>query len=292
MGDDLRGPVRASDAIARGELSRHQRRSRFGTVFHNVAAAKGAHLTAAEKARAAWLWSSERGVLVGRSAAAVHGSYWIDPTLPAELVHSNRHAPSGLVLRADRLAGDEICLVDGMRVSTPPRTAFDLARRLPQVDAVAAVDALARATGLQLGDVARILDRYPKFRGVRRAEQVMELVDAGAQSPKESWLRIVLIRAGFPRPQTQIPVRDESGSLVAYLDMGWAGLKVAVEYDGDQHRSDRLQYVKDVRRIEMLESMGWIIVRVNAEDHPNFIIERVTRAFSRRVGASSVSASA
>ena len=55
---------------------------------------------------------------------------------------------------------------------------------------------------------------------------------AGAQSPKETWLRLVLIQAGLPRPQTQIPVYDEFGEVIAYLDMGWEDVKVAVEYDG------------------------------------------------------------
>ena len=68
------------------------------------------------------------------------------------------------------------------------------------------------------------------------------LFDAGAQSPKETWLRLLLIQAGLPRPQTQIPVRDEFGEAIAYLDMGWEDMKVAVEYDGEQHRSDRRQY--------------------------------------------------
>lgn len=50
----------------------------------------------------------------------------------------------------------------------------------------------------------------------------------------------------------------------AYLDMGWEEPMVAVEYEGDQHRTDRRQYVKDIRRIETLERMGWIVVRVVA----------------------------
>jgi len=92
-----------------------------------------------------------------------------------------------------------------------------------------------------------------------------------------------LIQAGLPRPQTQIPVLNEFGSAIAYLDMGWEDVKVAVEYDGEQHRSDRRQYSWDVRRLEMLERLGWIVIRVLAGDRPAEVVGRVRAALARRV---------
>jgi very-short-patch-repair endonuclease len=148
--------------------------------------------------------------------------------------------------------------------------------------AVAGIDALARAVEVKAADVELLARRYPGRRGITRARQAIELFDAGAQSPKESWLRVVLMQAGLPRPQTQIPVRDEFGSAVAYLDMGWEDVKVAVEYDGEQHRTDRRQYSWDVRRLEMLHSLGWIVVRVVAGDRPAEIVSRVRAALARR----------
>jgi very-short-patch-repair endonuclease len=64
--------------------------------------------------------------------------------------------------------------------------------------------------------------------------------------------------------------------------MGWEDIKVAVEYDGDQHRTSRTQYVKDIRRLELLEHMGWIVVRIIAEDRRDDIIRRVHDARARR----------
>jgi very-short-patch-repair endonuclease len=69
---------------------------------------------------------------------------------------------------------------------------------------------------------------------------------------------------------------------VAFLDMGWEEFKVAVEYDGDHHRKDRRQYVKDIARIRMLEEMGWIIIRVIAEDRPAEWLARVEAALISR----------
>ena len=69
---------------------------------------------------------------------------------------------------------------------------------------------------------------------------------------------------------------------MALLDMGWRDFKVAVEYDGDHHRKDRRQYVKDIARLRMLEALGWIVIRVIAEDKPRDVIARVEAALIRR----------
>ncbi len=82
-----------------------------------------------------------------------------------------------------------------------------------------------------------LVDRYPRAHGNKRARSLIDMMDGGAESPKESWLRLVLISAGLPPPTTQIKVTD--GPFVAYLDMGWETPMVAVEYDGDHHRLDR-----------------------------------------------------
>ncbi len=100
------------------------------------------------------------------------------------------------------------------------------------------------------------------------------LVDSGAASPKETWLRLLLIDAGLPIPTTQLPVVDGYWP-VAFLDVGWEQWKVAVEYDGDHHRSDRGQYVKDQGRLRKLEAMGWIVIGVIAEDRSDDVVRRV-----------------
>ncbi len=182
----------------------------------------------------------------------------------------------------DRLEEDEVTLVDGVPVTSPARTALDLGCWYPMDKAVAAIDALMRATDLKLADVEALPQRYPARRGIRRARVAMGLADPGAQSPKETWLRLLLVRAGLPRPQTQIAISDEFGDVIAYLDMGWDEVKVAVEYDGEQHRTDLRQYTWDIRRLEMLERRGWIVIRVVAGDRQEDILRRVRAALAQR----------
>lgn len=275
-------PFLGSEALAARRLTRHQLRTRYRALHQDVYVPVDAHMTAVLRAKACWLRSRRRGILAGFSASALHGARWIDPSRPAEIIDTNRRKASGVRVWEERIEPDEITVVNGMRVTTAARTALDLGRRCRLSEAVAAIDALARATELKMADLELVVDRNRGRPGIKAARAAIELVDSGAQSPRETWLRLLLISAGFPRPQTQIPVCNEWGVVEAYLDMGWEDIKVAVEYDGDHHRSSRSQYVRDIRRLDMLERHGWIVVRVIAEDRPDDIIRRVARARGRR----------
>jgi hypothetical protein len=271
-------PFIGREAIDAGHLTRHQLRSRFTSVYPGVYVATGADVNARQRAKAAWLWSRRRGVLAGRSAAAVHGAKWQDDRAPAEMLYANRHSPNGIRTWADMIADDEIELIDGMQVTTAARTALDLARRHPLDPAVASIDALLRATRTKMADVAVLASRYQGHKGSRRAAAALDLVDPGAESPRETSLRLLIVRAGFRRPETQIPVIDQFGQIVARVDMGWADLKVAIEYDGDHHWTDRRQLAYDIRRTELLRELGWIVVRVTAEDTRATIRHRIENA--------------
>ena len=93
---------------------------------------------------------------------------------------------------------------------------------------------------------------------------------------------MLFIDSGLPRPTTQIPVVEGRGRLVLMLDMGWEEFMVAAEYDGDQHRTSRPQYVKDVRVLPKLERMGWIVIRVLKEDRDDEVIDRARTALISR----------
>lgn len=271
-----------SEAVAAGVASQSQLRRQYIRIFRDVYVSEGTELTPAIRARAAWLWSRRRGTIAGFSAAALHGSKWVESARPVDIIHDNRHLLSGLQVWGDRLDSDEIELIDGIPVTTPARTALDLACWHSVTTAVAAIDALARASEFKMPDVEMLAARHRGRRGLERARTSLDLIDAGAQSPKETWLRLVLVQAGLPRPQTQIPVHNEFGNVIAYLDMGWEDVKVAVEYDGDQHRGDRSQYNWDIRRLERLQHHGWIVIRVVAGDRPADIVRRVRGALARR----------
>lgn len=272
-----------SEATKSGALTRYQLRSRFVALHPDVYVARDANLTAAARARAAWLWSRRRGVIAGHSASALHGAKWVDDQAPAQLLHAHRRPPVGINTWLDTVADDEIQLVGDMRVTTPARTAFDLACRYPVGKAVAAIDALARATRLKVADAEMVAERHEGHRNIRRARRALTLVDAGAESPRETWLRLLVIEAGYPAPQTQIPVYGEYGELVAIVDMGWEHIKIALEYEGTHHWTDPSQFRKDVGRYEALPDLGWIAIRITAGDVRGGILARLATAWARRM---------
>jgi hypothetical protein len=188
--------------------------------------------------------------------------------------------PAGIVVRNERIEADEIIEVAGLPVTTPERTAFDLGRHLPRDAAVAHLDALARATCVTAHGIRPLADRYPRARGLPRSRTAVSLMDGGAQSPKETEIRLVLIDAGLPAPRTQIRVSD--GVNEAFIDMGYDEPMVGLDYDGAHHLTDRGQYVYDIGRAELVEREGWIDIRVVAEHSRRFILHRVLQAFTRR----------
>ncbi|MDT5357516.1 MAG: hypothetical protein QOJ56_6048 [Mycobacterium sp.] len=275
-------PFIGSEAVRSGALTAYRLRSRCIAIHPDVYVPTGTDLTATTRARAAWLWSRRRGIVAGHSASALHGAKWVDHQAPAQLLYEHRRPPAGIRTWSDQIAEDELQLVSGVPTTTPARTAFDIACRNSVGNAVAAVDALARATLFNVADAQVLANRYKGHRNVRRARRALTLIDAGAESPRETWLRLLLIDASYPRPQTQIPVYGEYGELVALLDLGWEDVKIALEYEGDHHRTDRRQFHRDIARYEALPDLGWITVRVTAEDMPGGILRRVAAAWSRR----------
>lgn len=275
-------PFIGSEALAAGRLTRHALRTQFVAIHHDVYLPKDTELTAIVRAKACWLRSRGHGVLAGFSASALHGARWVDADRPATVIDSNRRRTPGVTVWASRLDEDEVCVVKGLRVTTPARTALDLACRYPVDAAVAAVDALARATRLKVADIELAAERHQRRSGLKKALAAIELVDPGAESPRETMVRLWIIRAGYPRPETQIPVYNEYGVLIGEVDMGWRAREIAVEYEGAHHRMSRAQLDKDIRRIDALIEAGWAIIRVTAADTEGGFLGRLATAWRHR----------
>ena len=274
-------PFIGSEALAAGHISRRTLRRQHEMVYRNVYLRKDHQLTAASRAMAAWLWSGRTATVAGLSAAALHGSRWIDPGLPAELNRPEACPTAGIVIRREALLADESCFVGGIPVTTPARTAFDLGRRKGLTAAVIRLDALANVTGLSPAAVGAVAKSHPGARGLVQLRRVIELMDSGAESPQESRTRLLLVCSGLRKPETQIVVRDRFGYPFARIDMGWAEWRVGVEFDGAQHWTDPAQRTADIDRYAELAARGWIIIRVSSEllrYRPAVVVARICQA--------------
>jgi very-short-patch-repair endonuclease len=279
--ENLDWPFRGTAALAAGIVTPHRLRTEFESVHRNVYIPRGQPLTPVTRAVAAWLWSGGTATVAGLSAAALHRTAWIDAWLPAELNRRSRDTARGIIVHSDTLWDDEKCVRAGIAMTTPARTAFDLGRRKGLVAAVIRLDALAHATGLKIADVELLADRHRGARGVGQLRRVLQIVDAGAESPYETKTRLVIRASGLPQPQTQVEARDEWGAVVARIDMGWDEWKVGVEFDGAHHWTDPAQRTHDIDRLAELEARGWTMIRVSADllrHRPEVVIARIRRA--------------
>jgi len=274
-------PFVGTEAVRAGVLTERELRRSCTRIYRNVYQRRDSGLTAKDRAVPAWLWSGKKAVVAGNSAAALLGADWVDPHVPAELVTGRKRPPPLIITRNETLLAGETTVVDGVPVTSPARTAFDLARRPGLQTAVMRIDALARATGFTVDEVQPLIDAHRGARGMKQLRWVLPLIDAGAESPQETRTRLVLIAGGLPRPQTQIVVRNEWNWVLARIDLGWEEWLVGVEYDGPQHWTDPRVRANDIDRTAELERRGWRLIRVGADllrNRPDIVVDRVRRA--------------
>jgi len=282
MSTDTR-PFRASAAIRVGTITPGQVRARCTRLLPDVYLPAGDEPTALDRAHAAWLWAKRAGVVAGWSAAAVHGARWVPEDAEGEVVVTGKaRAQRGLTAWRWDLDATEVTDVNGMAVTTTLRTAHDLGRRLPLVEAVAVIDELCWMSCAEPEAVLRHAELHPGGRGVIRLRRAVALADTGSESPWETRARVAVVLAELPRPETQIEVFDEDGRFVARVDFGWRPWKVAVEYYGAHHRGSA-QFARDLRRHNRLVAAGWTVIRVTAAHvmHPKEFLALVARALTR-----------
>jgi len=238
----LAGPFRGTAVLAAGLLTRAQLYGpRYRRVYPDVYLPAGLALNLATRSRAAYLLVRDGGgVLAGYSAAVALGADCAPRDAPAEvLVAANTRAHPGLRIGRGIAAEQDVTTVDGMRVTAPLRTAWDLARRLPLVEAVVAVDALADTGSFAPADLLARRAGTPGARGSRRLAEVVALAEPRSGSPQETRLRVGLLRAGLPPPAVRYAVCDEHGFELARVDLAYPEAKLAIEYDGiDEHGAD------------------------------------------------------
>lgn len=309
-------PFRGSLAVNGGLITRARlRRSGWLRLFPDVYIAADVPLDYRLWCEAAIVYLGGPGsgaALSGRTAARLYGVPVHTPALGERLAEApsgvgvalastvsievtvqpqrrvRRAEPSILHIFRSRLSNADVFITSGLPLTTPARTAFDISRRLRRNDAVATVDAMLNKRIITLDEVRDYLLSSPPLPGRPRVPHVLKLCDPLAQSPMESYLRLVLVDDGLPRPAAQVAVHDANGRLIGYVDLGYREERVGIEYEGDHHR-DRLTFRRDIARINAMQEAGWAIIRATARDvrDPTNLLRQVrallkTRAVVRR----------
>lgn len=135
-----------------------------------------------------------------------------------------------------------------------------------------------------LDKLARELCNARGSRGVRVAEAALLDVRVGTDSPRESVTRLILVRAGLPEPLVRYTVIDDDGYFVGTPDLAYPVERIAIEYEGEGHRTDEQVYEDDIHRREMFRRAGWLVILVTARklQRPNAVVSEVADALRER----------
>jgi hypothetical protein len=197
---DLRyAPFRGSAAVAAGLLGRGQLAGpAWRRLFRDVYVHADAPVDGWTRCRAAALLLPSDAALSHRAAAFVYGADVLGPADPIEAIIPGARgvrAHPGLVVARSPLAGGDVWRRSGLRVTSPVRTGFDLARDPDLTSAVIRVDALLGRRATKPEAIATYLAARPNWRHVRHARQVLALARPGVESPMESLLRLTVVTA-------------------------------------------------------------------------------------------------
>lgn len=275
--------------LDRKALCRAVGERRLVRLFTGVYLSAEVEMTLVVRAQAAKLVTSQHSVLCDRTAAWLHGvdvfryaELDIAPSLDSYVLRG--HDPTD---RRDLHGGTRDLLpedwmeVEGVRLTTPLRTAVDLACTLSRRDALAALDAFARAYGLSRQEMRRLLVRYFRRRGVVQARQLVPLVDPRAESQPESWTRLEIADRGLPAPELQWWVSVD-GVPTYRLDLAYPHARVAVEYDGEEFHSSPAARERDRVRRQWLRDHGWTVIVLTKDsfrgDAPDLWIRELREA--------------
>jgi hypothetical protein len=233
-------PFRGSQACRDGHITPGRLRGpSFVPIYPDTYVGSLAEITPAVRRLALREWLGPEVVVTGSLAAEAVGAPTVDELVEVVLPRNRRPRHPEVLVHHDTLLDAEVAEVDGVRITTPRRTAFDLARRLDLPDGVAMADALARYHPVTASGLRLLARRHPHVRGVRRVFEVARWMRPGAESLPESRLRLSLVLRGVPEPIVQLRIVDDRVAtgkrVLARPDLAWREYRVALEYDGAIH---------------------------------------------------------
>ncbi|OXM66806.1 DUF559 domain-containing protein [Amycolatopsis vastitatis] len=243
------------------------------------------------RAAAALLAVGPPVALAGVTSLALHGiSAADDRDIHVMVPYSRRiRSRTGLVVHQGGFRDGDVIEIHGLATFLLDRALADFLCDGDKRVAFSAIDEAMR--GLPPDHCAklrenvrdRLTDRRDR-RGIHRALMLLDLATGRAESPPESVLRLIVVEAGFPVPESQYEITTVDGRKLYVLDMAWPSRQIALEYDGFAAHEERREH--DLERDKRMAGRGWITVRAVAADlrDPSRLMAELRNAFDRRSG--------
>lgn len=204
------------------------------------------------------------------AASAAGGFEPIDAVVPTAVRKAG--APQVKLVRSP-LPPSHVSDTTGVRATTPIRTAFDLGRQLPLVDAVIALDTLCIRRVLRLPDLAAFAAIHTSWPGTKRLATALALAEPLSQSSAETRVRLALVDGGLPRPVAQYEARA-GGRLLGRIDLAYPEWLIGIECDAEPRRS-RAALTADLRRAARLTAAGWTIIQAATDTTMTAVVAQV-----------------
>ncbi len=215
------------------------------------------------------------------TAGQLHGLVLPERIANGQQIHLSRDPASavprrrGVVGHRMALESGEIVRRQGLPVTAPHRTWLDLAGTLALDDLVIAGDQLIsgpqrpfgprRTAMIQQTDLERYIASKSRMGGLVRARQALGLIRPGVDSPPETRLRLLLLRAGLPEFSPNTVIFDGTGHPAVWTDLGCRRYRTCIEYEGIHHLSPG-QQSRDHERDLLTAELGWHQVKINRFD--------------------------
>ena len=163
-------------------------------------------------------------------------------------------------------------------ITSPEHCWLLAASTLNLLDLVTAGDWLIRRRRTTVARLQSAVQEY-SGRGVVAARAAVKLVRERVDSPRETRLRLCLVLAGLPEPECNLIIGDDHGPM-GRVDLVYLAYRLIIEYEGDQHRTDRNQWNHDIDRYEDFASDHWTLIRITSERarRPRQVVRTVYKA--------------
>lgn len=90
------------------------------------------------------------------------------------------------------------------------------------------------------------------------------------------------MRGGLPEPVVGHTVFDDDGFFVGTPDLAYVKERIAIEYQGSDHWTNRDVFEDDILRRELFERARWRVILVTDRrlQHPQLLVEHVRGVLS------------
>lgn len=174
----------------------------------------------------------------------------------------------------------------GLPMCAPPELLIDLAAVLTLEDLVAAGDAMVGNWHgpplCSLSFLRQGIEKHGYLRNRGRVEQAVGLIRETVDSPREADLRLWCRARGLPEPTVHPRVSCRLNGRIAEPDLGFEAQKLALEYEGDHHRSSKQQWDNDLDRDEGLRFEGWEVLKVTSRTNRAALERKIRRHLGLR----------